>query len=259
MKGKRIIETVSIVFPEGKEALDKGGYVEISDDYRIVMGDNPPILEVEAARLLAKEIKELANVSIQIINIHQAVKGQKLILVGTSFQDYLSEDFDSLKPEGYILDIDEGRIILCGKDPAGTFYSCETLKQLLRVNGRKVIVPKVKIRDWPDYRYRGLYVESKWGPDLMTLDDWKELIDFMARIKLNFLDVGVYGCWTIQYENQITEFLMIPLRSYPKLKTPKTIRYYSPLNKRWVTVSYLPKIFEEDFFSEIIKLSLIHI
>ena len=94
---------------------------------------------------------------------------------------------------------------------------------------------KVKIRDFPDYRYRGLYIEDKWGSDLMTLDDWKHLVDFMSEIKLNFLGVGVYGCWCIQHDNKITEFLMLPLENYPRLSTPQTITYYSPARAGYVT------------------------
>ncbi|HIE14140.1 TPA: hypothetical protein EYP70_02595 [Candidatus Bathyarchaeota archaeon] len=50
------------------------------------------------------------------------------MLVGTSFQDLVIADFDSLNSEGYVSDIEEGRIVLCSRDPAGTFYAYETLK-----------------------------------------------------------------------------------------------------------------------------------
>ena len=117
-----------------------------------------------------------------------------------------------------------------------------------RLDGAELTLPLITIRDWPQFRYRGLYVESKWGPDRMTLSDWQDLIDHMASLKLNFLGVGVYGCWNIQYDQKPTEFMMIPLRKFPDLKTPKTISYYSGREDSWKAAPYLPRMFEEDFF-----------
>lgn len=102
------------------------------------------------------------------------------------------------------------------------------------------------------FRHRGLYVESKWGPDLMTLDDWRHLIDEMAFLQLNSLGVGVYGCWVVQYEGKRTEFLMVPFPEHPRLQTPKTIRWYSPAAKAEQELTYLPRMFEEDFFGQVV-------
>jgi len=245
-------ESEILIFPEVKEILYKEGDVLINASYRIVVGDDASPIEMETALGIAKEVEELSKQRLQVVKSYQASEKESLILVGTSFRDRLTTKLDRSEPEGYVLEVDDGRIILCGNAPSGTFYAGETLKQLLKIVGSKLAVPKLTIKDCPDYTYRGLYVESKWGPDLMTLDDWKDVINFMASLKLNFLDVGVHGCWVIQYENQITEFLLLPLRNYPKLKTPKTIRYYSPDRKRWVSLTYLPRMFTEDFFSEII-------
>ena len=104
----------------------------------------------------------------------------------------------------------------------------------------------------PPFRYRGLYVESKWGPDLMALDDWRHLIDEMAFLRLNSLTIGVYGCWVVQYDGQRTEFLMVPFPDHPRLRTPKTIRWWSPAQQRDQELTYLPRMFEEDFFGEVV-------
>jgi len=241
-----------LVFPEVKEVSYKEGEIIIDEDYQIVIADDASTLEVETANGIAKRIEELTKKRLKIVKSSEAGENEKSILIGTGFRDKLTSKIDVSEPEGYVLEVNDKEIILCGNAPSGTFYAGETLKQLLKLEGKRLVLKKLIIKDWPDYRYRGLYVESKWGPDLMRLDDWKELIDFMAQIKLNFLDIGVYGCWVIQYENQITEFLLLPLKNYPKLKTPKTIRYYSPEKKSWVTLTYLPRMFTEDFFSEII-------
>jgi hypothetical protein len=154
--------------------------------------------------------------------------------------------------EGYVLQVTSDGVAVRGLGSAGTLYGSQTLAQLLSLDGAELTLPLITIRDWPQFRYRGLYVESKWGPDRMTLSDWQDLIDHMASLKLNFLGVGVYGCWNIQYDQKPTEFMMIPLRKFPDLKTPKTISYYSGREDSWKAVSYLPRMFEEDFFGEIV-------
>src|ERR671923_2710229 len=102
------------------------------------------------------------------------------------------------------------------------------------------------------FRYRGLYVESKWGPDLMALDDWRHLIDEMAALRMNSLGVGVYGCWVVQYDGKRTEFLMVPFPDHPRLQTPKTIRWYSPAAQAEQELTYLPRMFEQDFLGQVV-------
>jgi len=149
---------------------------------------------------------------------------------------------------GLELDAESGRLFAASA--AGLFVGCQTLRQLFQ--DQPTSLPALRIVDWPDFRYRGLYVESKWGPDLMALDDWKALIDTMAALKLNSLGVGVYGCWVVQYGNQTTEFMMLPFPNHPELQTPKTLRYYSAKAQQWQTLDYLPRMCTEDFFGEVV-------
>ena len=152
--------------------------------------------------------------------------------------------------EAYTLELRPEGGELTAATERGLWSGCQTLRQLLA--GADTAIPAVRIVDWPDLRYRGLYVESKWGPDLMELADWRALIDYMASLKLNSLGIGVYGCWVVQYGGKRTEFLMLPFPEYPELQTPKTLRYFSPGGNRWVTKSYLPAMVEHDLFGDIV-------
>ncbi|MEZ4869797.1 MAG: family 20 glycosylhydrolase [Caldilineaceae bacterium] len=152
--------------------------------------------------------------------------------------------------EAYRLELNERGGHLVANEAAGIFVGCQTLRQLLQ--GKPATLPALQIVDWPDFRYRGLYVESKWGPDLMTLDDWRALIDYMAALKFNSLGVGVYGCWVVQYGGQTTEFMLLPFPDHPALTTPRTLRYYAPSTQAWQTLTYLPRMAAEDFFGEVV-------
>lgn len=152
--------------------------------------------------------------------------------------------------EAYCLElgVEGGQLVAAGA--AGIFAGCQTLRQLL--HRQPSTLPALRIVDWADFRYRGLYVESKWGPDLMTLADWRDLIDYMAALKFNSLGIGVYGCWVVQYGGQTTEFMLLPFPDHPQLTTPKTLRYYTPSTQSWQTLDYLPRMATEDFFGEVV-------
>ncbi|CAN0480545.1 unnamed protein product, partial [Phaeothamnion confervicola] len=126
--------------------------------------------------------------------------------------------------DAYRLDLSQDGGTLIAASEAAAWHGCQTLRAISALAGDTI--PAVHIEDWPDFAWRGLYIESKWGSDRMTLDDWRATIDRMAELKLNVLGIGVYGCWVVQYGGKLTEFLMIPFPEEPELATPKTLRYY---------------------------------
>jgi len=152
--------------------------------------------------------------------------------------------------DAYLLDLNTGGGTLVAATEAAAWHGCHTLCAILDLAGNEL--PAVQIEDWPDFAWRGLYVESKWGSDRMTLDDWKRAIDHLAELKFNVLGIGVYGCWVVQYGGQRTEFLMVPFPDEPELVTPKTLRYYSPAASDWQVLDYLPTMVTEDLFGEIV-------
>ena len=221
------------------------------DECRVVLREGAPQLEALAASIVARAI---AAAGAGEAPIGPAGEGSRNIYVGRAAQGLpavcqaLAELPDN--PEAYCILVGAQGAALVGRGPAGTFYAAQTFRQLV-VPGR-ASVPGLRIVDWPDFRYRGLYIESKWGPDLMSLEDWRELIDYMAGLKMNSLGVGVYCCWCVQYEGRRTEFLMVPFPDRPQLQTPKTIRYYSAKQGEWKALTYLPRMFAEDFFGEVV-------
>jgi hypothetical protein len=154
--------------------------------------------------------------------------------------------------EAYALEVTPDGVALCGVGGAGTFYAAQTVAGLITRHGNEVVLPVASVRDWPQLGQRGLYIEAKWGPDLMGLEDWKSVIDQLASLKLNLLGVGIYGCWRMQYDLRPTEFLLVPLSRFPDLQAPKTLRYFSACSNSWQSLTYLPAMFTQDFFGEVV-------
>ncbi|BCL17413.1 hypothetical protein GCM10017556_51520 [Micromonospora sagamiensis] len=95
---------------------------------------------------------------------------------------------EALPAEGYVLAAGRDghgreRIVLSGKDGAGTFYAVQSLRQLLEKKGSGVAVDGVQIRDWPGYKIRG-GMESFYGP-VWSQEDRRSQIEFLARHKMN--------------------------------------------------------------------------
>jgi hypothetical protein len=158
----------------------------------------------------------------------------------------------SVVEQYYELTIDEGTVQLAGGGAQGLLWGAQTLADLA---GRSdsINLPAGHVRDWPDLLHRGLFIEDKWGPDRMLLADWQLLVDRLARLKMNTLGIGLYGCWGgCRFEGQPTEFLMVPIPGQPQLQTPKHLRWYSPCAGAWREEHHLPRMFEEDFLGKVV-------
>ena len=52
---------------------------------------------------------------------------------------------------------------------------------MLKLQDGAVTLPALEIIDWPDLEKRGHFMESRYGTNLMTLDDWKAAIDDLVE------------------------------------------------------------------------------
>ncbi len=154
--------------------------------------------------------------------------------------------------QGYVLSINRDRIVLAGFTETGVLYAAQTLAQMVQGDAGDASLRAGVIVDWPRRKYRGIFAESRWCSELMTLQDWKDAIDVLAGLKFNVLDVGIANNWMIQYEGKRSEFLLVPIRKYPQLRAPQQIEYYSAVKGENVRLEYLPRMFEEDFFGDIV-------
>ncbi len=245
-----------LVFPQPHSIAPSGETIVLAENGKptcsLVLADDAHPLERAAAELLATAIAEFGGERPGIASLPGVgvaiYLGESARVAGAFTGETPVPD----QPEAYAIVAKGDGIALLGSDPPGTFYAAQTLRQMVREEQGRVVLEGASITDWPDFRYRGLYIESKWGPDLMGLQDWRDLIDYLAGLKFNSLGIGIYCCWCVQYEGKRTEFLMVPFPDHPELQTPKTIQYYSAKDGEWRALSYLPPMFEEDFFGEVV-------
>ena len=102
---------------------------------------------------------------------------------------------DQHAQDAYALSIrSEGIDIAAGTD-AGLFYGVQTLRELLRLHGKRL--PCLAITDYPDFDRRCCYLDCSRGkvPTVATL---KQLIERLASWKLNELQLYVENVFTFQ-------------------------------------------------------------
>ncbi len=94
-------------------------------------------------------------------------------------------------PEGYTLSVLNDRVVIEAFAPAGLFYGCQTLRQLLpaaiesreKAEGVDWIVPVVEIEDKPRYLWRGMHLDV--GRHFFPISFIKRYIDLLALHKMN--------------------------------------------------------------------------
>lgn len=154
--------------------------------------------------------------------------------------------------QAYQIEAEGSSIILTGFGEAGLYFAVTTLIQCVDVTDNIVSVPEMYVLDWPDLRTRGHFMECRFGSNLMTLDDWKEVVDDMVSMKLNQLVVALYGCWNVQYDGEISEYVYIPVKAAPELKSPVHKHYYSPAKQKWIKETVDVPMVKDDFFGKLI-------
>lgn len=84
-------------------------------------------------------------------------------------------------PEGYVLTVLDGNVVVDAVTDAGAFYAEQTLRQLHRQYGDNM--PDMRITDWPRFEYRGLQLDV--SRHFFDKEIVKKQLRMMASLKLN--------------------------------------------------------------------------
>lgn len=155
--------------------------------------------------------------------------------------------------EGYCLNITDKEITITGYGERGLLYGVITLEQLCKGEVSGCEVPAMTVTDWPDCPMRGISEECRVGSDMMRREEWLAMLDDLAQRKMNTLGIKLHGCWLTQYDGRLPQYVYLPIKGRPELKTPKIVKYWSVEEGRWVECEKLPPIFEENFLEDIFR------
>ncbi|HTV41857.1 MAG TPA: beta-N-acetylhexosaminidase [Candidatus Sulfotelmatobacter sp.] len=158
-----------------------------------------------------------------LTNANSADKNRILLTTGQA---------EGLGAEGYRLEVNRQGVNIHALSPAGAFYGCQTLRQLIEPRTKEI--PCVKIEDTPRYEWRGLMLDvSRHFFDKPTI---LQLLDWMADYKLNRLHLHLTDdqAWRLE------------IKKYPELTSIGARGNYSDANAP-------PQFFTDDEMRDIIE------
>jgi len=184
----------SVIFPKPQEISSTGRNFNLDRQVRIVVPPNASREDLFLARSLANELGDRFDLHLKIERNLNIESGARVILMGTMqnplIRQYLSRiatsgDQQIPGPEGYILRTDNSVLVVAGSDDRGAFYGFQSLRQLVLRQDNQIYVRGVRIRDWPEKQFRGIYL---FLPGRDNIPYFKRFIrDYMALYKYNTL------------------------------------------------------------------------
>src|SRR5579862_5206305 len=116
-----------------------------------------------AAETLKEEVQDQAGLTLNILGMKARGKAEGGAIVLARLQDARVRRFlarnglkadEAVGQEGYLLFSDHSHLIVAANSGEGLFYGVQTLRQLLRPEGKGLICPGIGIRDWPGLQNR---------------------------------------------------------------------------------------------------------
>ena len=156
------------------------GALALRSPTRIVVEDED---DLRAGEMVAEEIT--------------AAGGQATVSLGESGTIFFARGARdaSLRQEGYSLEVDGERVVVSARGAAGLFYGAQTVRQLIaRTQTGALVIPIVRIRDWPTMTWRGVQDDVSRGP-IPTVDYVKEQIRILAGFKINLYSLYFEGAF----------------------------------------------------------------
>jgi hexosaminidase len=144
--------------PEPKEVQMRTGGFRVGPETKIFVQFGHQSEDRIAAETLAEEVESQAGLKLDIFGMKSAAKAEDGAIVLARLQDSRVRKFlaqnglkadDAVGQQGYLLFSDDSHLIVAANSGEGLFYGVQTLRQLLRPQGKGLICPGVGIRDWP--------------------------------------------------------------------------------------------------------------
>jgi len=147
--------------PAPKEVQLRGGGFQVGPRTKIFVQLGHQSEDRIAAETLAEEVESQAGLKLDILGMKSAAKAEDGAIVLARLQDVRVRQFlaenglkadEAVGQEGYLLFSDNSHLIVAANSGQGLFYGVQTLRQLLRPEGKGLICPGVGIRDWPGFQ-----------------------------------------------------------------------------------------------------------
>ncbi|MHA1370093.1 MAG: glycoside hydrolase family 20 zincin-like fold domain-containing protein [Promethearchaeota archaeon] len=105
-------------------------------------------------------------------------------------------------PEGFHTETKNGMLVIVGKTTAGLFYGIQTFYQLIVQRDDRLLLPAVKIDDYPTMKIRGLSWDISRGQS-PSIEAVKRHVKLLSRFRLNLFQFYIEDMFQIEKYPQI--------------------------------------------------------
>jgi hexosaminidase len=227
------------LLPAPKHAQMASGKFSVAAGTRILIDARHAAEDRLAAETLADEIREQFGMKLTIETTNAAPKeGNSITLarlddrgVRAALEAKDIKLDEKLGEQGYVLLADSSHVMVAGNSGQGLFYGVQTLRQLVRPDGKSFICPAITMQDWPSMTWRGVHDDISRGP-ILTMDYFKKQVRVLSSYKVNLLAL---------YMEHVFDFQAHPLVA-PKeaALTPEEIKELVAYAKKYY-VTILPE------------------
>jgi len=178
--------------PEPKEVRLRDGGFRLGPRTRILVELGHQSEDRIAAETLAEEIADQSGLNLDIVGAKTGHRAGASAILLARLQDSRVRRFlarnglradDLVGEDGYLLFSDRSHLIVAANSGQGLFYGVQTLRQLLRPDGKTLVCPAVTIRDWPGHEPPAVRdnVSRETVPDFLKMQFRSPQLDAQPR------------------------------------------------------------------------------
>lgn len=174
------------VIPSPQQIELKDGTAVLSNDWGILL-DQADEKNLFTARYLEDKINGQFGIFLSLEDTSLPYKKNHIVLgklTDSRLKKFIGIDensvgYEKIGEEGYVLTVSPNGISILGNTPKGIFYGVQTLRQLVKKEGNNILIPSLKIVDYPKIKIRAVHFSG------VKPDKIKEQIDKIAQLKYN--------------------------------------------------------------------------
>ena len=158
-------DAASWIYPTPREISATGRAFALDDQVTIAVPGATSKEDLFLARFLTDELGDRFGLHLKTERAAHLGAGKRMILMGSISNPLVKEycaqnhiDLSAQNPgaEGYVLQVSANLVLVAGSDDQGAFYGLQSLRQLVLNDNGQLGFRGVRIRDWPDKRFRGV-------------------------------------------------------------------------------------------------------
>lgn len=183
------------VIPQPKNVIWRTGNFTWDRSAYILLSNPKDETQSFAAELVREEVRNDLGIELKIRA--KPLAAGKPIVLGLPSADALALRFakqhgvaatDLMIPEGYVLSVGNGSILLAGTDADGLFWAAQTLKLIVRTDRDGAAIPALRIDDYPIFHFRGITDDVSRGPvpNMQTIEQNLRRLSELKMNKYNF-------------------------------------------------------------------------